>query len=59
MGGLWFIKFMFQTTTLYRFVWRTGLGWEDSALTVATLRSVWQRGQGDGQPVKSPGLPSE
>jgi len=50
---------MFQTTTLYRFVWRTGLGWEDSALTVVTLRSVWQRGQGDGQPVQGPELPSE
>jgi len=44
---------MFQTTTLYRFVYRTVLGWEDSALTVATLRSrrlqslnnrTWRRG---------------
>jgi len=30
---------MFQTTTLYRFVYRTVLGWEGSALTVVTLRS--------------------
>ena len=55
----WKITAMFETTTLYRFVWRTVLWWEDSALTVVTLRSVWQRGQGDGQPVKFPGLPSE
>jgi len=34
---------MFQTTTLYRFVYRTVLGWEDSALTVVTLRSRRQQ----------------
>ena len=34
---------MFQTTTLYRFVYRTVLGWEDSALTVVTLWSGWQQ----------------
>ena len=50
---------MFQTTTLYRFVWRTVLGWEDSALTVSTLWSVWRQGQRDGQPVELPGLPSK
>jgi len=37
-------KKMFQTTTLYRFVYRTGLGREDSALTVVTLRSRRQQG---------------